>query len=139
MGSHSTYTDLLLGDEVNYQIDMSDNLKIMKIQAVMSDEELKRILEREKDGLKGLNYRDCDIPQSHIEIISAFPFEMLDFRNAGLGQSDLAMISRRRISTGFPFSGQAACRTRTLPVSLRHRLPGCICRARPFLIGLSSR
>lgn len=96
VGSHSTYTDLLLGDEVNYQIDMSDNLKIMKIQAVMSDEELKRILEREKDGLKGLNYRDCDIPQSHIEIISAFPFEMLDFRNAGLGQSDLAMISRMK-------------------------------------------
>lgn len=94
--SDSVYTDLLLGDKVNYQIDTSDNLKIIKMQTLMSDEELKRILESEKDGLKGLNYRDCDIPPSHIEIISGYPFERLDFRNAGLGPSDLATIARMK-------------------------------------------
>jgi len=96
VASDSVYTDLLLGDKVNYQIDTSDNLKIIKMQTLMSDEELKRILESEKDGLKGFNYRDCDIPPSHIEIISGYPFERLDFRNAGLGPSDLATIARMK-------------------------------------------
>ncbi|MCA9801800.1 MAG: serine/threonine protein kinase [Cyanobacteria bacterium HKST-UBA02] len=102
VSSDLAFMEPLVTDKVNYQIDTSDNLRIIKIQSLMSDAELKRILEREQEGLKGLNYRDCDIPQSHIEIISGFPFERLDFRHARLDSTELAIIagmkSLRRLS-----------------------------------------